>query len=51
MKEGEVKKGLSDTELVEKYEKGKIDMKKLIKPMLKSPPKRTELKPKKDIKD
>ena len=28
-------KGLSDTKLVEKYEKGKIDLKKTLKPALK----------------
>jgi hypothetical protein len=51
MKEGETKKGLSDTELIEKYEKGKIDLKKASKPMLKNPNKTTKIEPKKEIKD
>ena len=30
-------KGLSDAELIEKYESGKIDFVKVLKPMLKKP--------------
>ena len=37
MKQKESKKGLSDKQLVAKYDNGKIDLKKAIKPMLKKP--------------
>ncbi len=51
MKEGQPKKGLSDTELIEKYEKGKIDIKKSVKPMLKNPNKTPKIEPKKNTRD
>jgi len=48
-KQPKEEKGLSDSELITKYEEGEIDMKKVLKPMLKKEVKNKKVAPLKDL--